>query len=256
MDGHYTAVPISSYYCQNPTVMNLFLSEFIGTALLILLGSGVVANVVLTKTKGHGGGWIVITFGWAMAVFVAVYTVAKYSGAHINPAVTLALMLKGKISLMSSLGFMLAQLLGAMLGSAVTWLVYRNHFDETTDPGLKRAVFCTDPAISNVFSNLLSEIVGTFVLVFGVFMLIGPQYSLGSLDALPVALLVLSIGLSLGGTTGYALNPARDLGPRIMHALLPIKGKTDSGWSYSWIPVLGPCLGSVLAVLAHNFLIG
>jgi glycerol uptake facilitator protein len=236
--------------------MNYFLSELIGTALLLLLGTGVVANVVLNKTKGQNSGWIVITFGWAMAVFVAVYAFSKHSGAHLNPAVTLALMLKGVTPVAKGLLYMLAQLLGAMLGSTLTWLVYRNHFEETTDAGLKRAVFCTDPAIPNTFLNLFSEFIGTFVLVLGVFMITGPEQSLGALDALPVAFLVLAIGLSLGGTTGYAINPARDLGPRIMHAILPIGGKTDSNWKYAWIPVLGPFLGATLAVLCHNMLLG
>lgn len=227
--------------------MTPFISELTGTALLIVLGDGVVANVILNKTKGNGGGWIVITFGWAIAVFVGVCAAAVSSGAHLNPAVTLALATLGKFSWADVPIYMLAQLLGAMLGSAVVWLVYRPHFDATGDQDTQLAVFCTGPAIRNNFHNLVSEIIGTFVLILGVLFLVAPGNSLGSLDGLPVALLVLGIGLSLGGTTGYAINPARDLGPRIMHALLPIKGKGGSDWKYCWIPIVGPLLGSLLA---------
>jgi len=234
--------------------MNVYVAEFIGTSLLLLLGSGVVANVVLEKTKGQNSGWIVITIGWSMAVFVGVYTVGKYSGAHINPAVTFAILLLGKITLTKALGYVVAQFLGAMTGSSLAWVFYKDHFDKTPDPGLKKAVFCTDPAIKNTSSNLFSEVLGTFVLVFGVLMLTGSEVGLGSIDALPVALLVLAIGLSIGATTGYAINPARDLGPRIMHALLPIKGKGCSDWSYAWIPVVGPILGSGLAVALYQLL--
>jgi len=234
--------------------MNVYIAECIGTALLLLLGSGVVATVVLEKTKGQNSGWIVITLGWAMAVFVGVYTVGPISGAHINPAVTFAMLLLGKIGLQKALGYMLAQLIGAMTGSSLAWFFYKDHFDATDDSSLKKAVFCTEPAIRKTFSNLFSEVLGAFVLVFGVLRLTGSEIGLGSIDALPVAFLVLAIGLSIGSTTGYAINPARDLGPRIMHALLPIKGKGDSDWSYAWIPVIGPMVGSGLAVLFHQSL--
>ncbi len=234
--------------------MNVYLAEFIGTAVLLLLGSGVVANVVLKDTKGENSGWIVITFGWAMAVFVAVYMVGPISGAHINPAVTLSMLLLKKITLPKALGYMLAQLLGAFTGSSLAWLAHKDHFKATQDSGLKRAVFCTDPAIRNTVSNFISEFIATFVLILGVLFLTGPEVGLGSIDALPVALLVFAIGLSLGGTTGYAINPARDLGPRIAHALLPIKDKASSDWGYAWIPILAPFLGSALAVFVFTLL--
>lgn len=234
--------------------MTPFLAEFIGTFLLILLGDGVVANVVLNKTKGNNSGWIVITFGWAIAVFVAVFVVAPYSGAHINPAVTIGLALAGSFDWAQVPVYLIAQFLGGAFGAAMVWLHYRPHFAETKDQDAKLATFCTGPAIRNTASNLISEIIGTFVLVFGVLYIVGPivggqEASLGALDALPVGLLVLGIGLCLGGTTGYAINPARDLSPRIMHAILPIPEKRDSDWSYAWIPVVGPILGAVIAAL-------
>lgn len=228
--------------------MQIFLSEVTGTCLLILLGNGVVANVVLNKTNGNSSGWIVITIGWAMAVFVGVYVSAAASGAHLNPAVTIALAVKDN-SWTTVPVYIIAQLLGAMLGSTLVWLMYRDHFTATADADMKLAVFCTRPAIYNLTQNIISEVLGGFVLLLGILFISKPQCSLGSLDALPVALLVLAIGLSLGGTTGYAINPARDLGPRIMHALLPIREKRDSNWGYSWIPVLGPIVGGILAVL-------
>jgi len=227
--------------------MNIFLGEMIGTALLILLGNGVVANVVLNKTKGNNSGWIVITFGWAIAVFVGVFVAAKSSAAHLNPAVTVAMAILKKISTDEIPLYIAGQMVGAMLGSAAVWAAYRQHFLQTDDLLLKRAVFCTTPAIRNVFDNLVTEIIGTFVLVFTVLFIIAPSNSLGALDALPVALIVLGIGLSLGGPTGYAINPARDLGPRIMHAVLPLGTKTNSDWQYSWIPVVGPVVGAALA---------
>ena len=232
--------------------MNIFLAEFIGTGLLIILGDGVVANVVLSKTKGQNSGWIVISFGWAIAVFVGVYSSASVSGAHLNPAISLAFAWLGKISWSAVPVYLAGQLLGAMAGAGLVWLVYRQHFEETTDPDLKLAVFCTAPAIRSNLNNLVSEIIGTFVLVFGALHIAAPASSLGAVDALPVALLVLGIGLSLGGTTGYAINPARDLGPRIMHSLLPISKKRDSDWSYSWIPVLGPVIGGLIAALVYS----
>jgi len=232
--------------------MSIFFSELIGTALLITLGNGVVANVVLNKTKGNNSGWIVITFGWAIAVFVGVFVAAKTSGAHLNPAVTAAMAILEKVQLETVPLYIAGQLLGAMLGAFLVWVTYQSHFSATTDPDLKLAVFATGPAIRNTGNNLLSEIIGTFVLVFSVLYIAAPSSTLGALDALPVALLVLGIGLSLGGTTGYAINPARDLGPRIMHALLPIRGKGSSDWSYSWIPVIGPIIGAIIAAFVFN----
>ncbi|HNG63223.1 MAG TPA: MIP/aquaporin family protein [Ferruginibacter sp.] len=232
--------------------MTNFLFEMIGTAFLILLGDGVVANVVLNKTKGNNGGWIVITVGWAMAVFVGVYTSAAHSGAHLNPAVSVAMAAAGKLEWSVVPTYIAGQFAGAMLGSLLVWIAYKKHFDETTDADAKLAVFCNSPAIRNTIANLGTEIIGTLVLVLGVFLISGADVKLGSLDALPVALLVLAIGLSLGGPTGYAINPARDLGPRIMHFILPIPGKRDSDWAYSWIPVIGPLLGGLLAVLVYK----
>ena len=234
--------------------MNNFLFELIGTAFLILLGDGVVANVVLNKTKGNNGGWIVITFGWAIAVFVGVYVSAAHSGAHLNPAVTLALAVAGKFDWSLVPVYIAAQFIGAMIGAFLVWVTYKKHFDETSDADAKLAVFCSSPAISNIRFNLTTEIIGTFALVFGVLFIAGGDVKLGALDALPVALLVLGIGLSLGGPTGYAINPARDLGPRLMHFILPIKDKGSSGWGYSWIPVVGPVIGGVLAALVFKML--
>jgi len=227
--------------------MSPFIGEFIGTAILIIMGDGVVANVVLNKTKGQHGGWIVITFGWAIGVFIAVYIVASSSGAHLNPAVTIALALIEKFSWTDVPLYIAAQMLGAATGAFLVWLSYKKHFEVTADAELKLAVFCTGPAIRNTWLNLFSEILGTFILILGILFITAPSASLGSLDALPVALLVLGIGLSLGGLTGYAINPARDLGPRIMHAILPIPGKRNSDWGYAWIPVVGPIIGASLA---------
>ncbi|MBK9570679.1 MAG: aquaporin family protein [Chitinophagaceae bacterium] len=227
--------------------MSPFLGEFIGTAVLIIMGDGVVANVVLNKTKGQNSGWIVITFGWAIGVFIAVYMVTSSSGAHLNPAVTIALTVIEKFSWTDVPLYITAQLLGAATGALLVWFSYKKHFEETSDAELKLAVFCTGPAIRNTWLNLFSEILGTFILILGILFITAPSAGIGSLDALPVALLVLGIGLSLGGLTGYAINPARDLGPRIMHALLPIPGKRDSDWSYAWIPVAGPVIGALLA---------
>ena len=232
-----------------------FIAEIVGTALLLLLGDGVVANVVLKGTKGQNSGWIVITFGWGMAVFVAVFAVAVFSGAHINPAVTIGLAAAGKFDWALVPGYLAAQFIGGALGALLMWLHYRPHFGVTESKDDKLAVFCTGPAIRDTASNLISEIIGTFVLVFGVLYLAAPEVGLGALDALPVGLLVLVIGLSLGGTTGYAINPARDLSPRIMHAILPIAGgKRDSDWGYSWIPVVGPIIGGLLAALLYHAL--
>ncbi len=250
--------------------MIAYFAEFIGTALLILLGNGVVANAVLPKTKGSGSGWIVITFGWGMAVFVAVWCVEPISGAHINPAITLGLAIAGKFAWQSVPGFIAAQLLGGLVGAALVYLFYRDHYAASSDSDAKLATFATSPAIRNLPNNLVSEIIGTFVLMFAVLMAVEPSITrddtlnptasglkigLGSLGALRVGLLVLSIGLSLGGTTGYAINPARDLGPRIAHAVLPIPGNRDSDWSYAWVPIAGPVFGSIVAVLLWSVLL-
>lgn len=229
--------------------MQPFLGEIIGTMLLILLGDGVVANVLLAKTKGNNSGWIVITTAWAMAVFVGVFSVAAVSGAHINPAVTISLAVAGKFSWANVPIYILGQFIGAFIGATLVWLAYLPHWAETESKALKLAVFCTAPAIRNTPANLISEIIGTFTLVFGVLLIRGAATDLGALAAIPVAFLVWAIGMSLGGPTGYAINPARDLGPRIMHAILPIAGKGGSDWGYSWIPVVGPIVGGVIAAL-------
>ena len=234
--------------------MTPVLAEFIGTTFLILLGNGVVANVVLKGTKGNNSGWIVITTGWALAVYVGVVFAAPYSGAHLNPAVTIGLALAGQFAWNRVVGFILAQVGGAMLGSFLVWLMYKDHFDNTDDPALKLIIFSTKPAIKNPVMNVLSEAIGTFVLIFIIFYFTNAEIvkdktpiGLGSLGAIPVAFLVWAIGLSLGGTTGYAISPSRDLGPRIMHWILPIKGKGSSEWSYAWVPIVGPIIGAALA---------
>jgi glycerol uptake facilitator protein len=238
--------------------MSEFSAELVGTLFLMLLGTGVVANVILKGTKGNNGGWMVITTGWALAVFVGVVIAGPYSGAHLNPAVTVALAIAGKFQWAKVGVYVAAQLIGAMLGAFLTWAMYRDHFNSTTDPDTQLAVFSTGPAIRNTVSNLLSEIIGTFVLIFVVFYFTDAEIKnpktpigLGSLGAIPVAFLVWAIGLSLGGTTGYAINPARDLGPRIAHAILPMKHKGSSNWQYAWIPIVGPLLGAVLAALLY-----
>lgn len=235
--------------------MSPYLGEFVGTALLLIMGDGVVANVLLSKTKGHNSGLIVITFGWSMAVFLGVYASTKLGGSgHLNPAVTLALTAFTDFDKSLTLGYIGAQFAGAIVGAIIVWLAYKQHFDVTEDKDIKLAVFCNSPAIPNVGYNILTEVIGTFVLVFGALAISSASASLGTLDALPVALLVLGIGMSLGGPTGYAINPARDLGPRIAHFILPIKNKRDSNWSYSWIPVVGPILGALLAAYVFKFL--
>jgi glycerol uptake facilitator protein len=238
--------------------MNEFIAEMIGTMFLILLGTGVVANTILKGTKGNSGGWMVITTGWALAVFVGVVVAGPYSGAHLNPAVTLALAIAGKFAWNKVVLYIVAQIIGSILGAFLMWVVYRDHFNSTSDPDTQLAVFSTGPAIKNALFNLLSEIVGTFVLIFVLFYFttaeLGDQKTpigLGSLGALPVAFVVWAIGLSLGGTTGYAINPARDLGPRIAHAFLPIKDKGHSNWRYAWIPIAGPFIGAILAALLY-----
>jgi glycerol uptake facilitator protein len=242
--------------------MEILVAEIIGTMFLILLGEGVVANVVLTRTKGNAGGWMVITTGWALGVFVGVFTVAPVSGAHINPAVTIALWMTGTVGANVVPLYIIGQFVGAFIGATLVWLAYLPHWAKTADPQLKLAVFSTGPAIRHAGSNLTTEIIGTFVLIFGVLTIRGAaivlaegapspgfDIGLGALGALPVAFLVWGIGLSLGGPTGYAINPARDLAPRIAHALLPIAGKGGSDWGYAWIPVAGPIIGAAVATL-------
>ena len=228
--------------------MSPFIGEFIGTMLLIIMGDGVVANVVLNKTKGNNGGWIVITFGWALAVFLGVYVSTSLGGSgHLNPAVTIAMTAFDNFDSKLLPVYILAQFAGAISGAIIVWLAYKQHFDSTDDKNGKLTVFCNAPAIRGYGYNLITEIIGTFVLVFGAMAMSKPASTLGTLDALPVGLLILGIGLSLGGPTGYAINPARDLGPRIAHFILPIKNKRDSDWGYSWIPVVGPIIGALLA---------
>ena len=235
--------------------MQAYLGEFIGTMLLILLGDGVVAGVLLRNSKAENSGWIVITLGWGMAVMVAVYCVAQFSDAHINPAVTLGVAVTGGISWAMVPGYTIAQFLGAFVGAVIVWLSYLPHWGETADAGLKLGVFSTAPAIYNTPANVITEIVGTFVLVFGVFGILANDLATG-LGPLLIGLLVLGIGLSLGGPTGYAINPARDLGPRIAHAVLPIAGKGGSDWGYAWIPVVGPIIGGILGAVAYTALFG
>jgi glycerol uptake facilitator protein len=242
-------------------------AEFLGTALLVIFGNGVVANVVLARTKGHGGGWIVITAGWAFGVFVGIFCSERFSGAHLNPAVTLAMAAAGELPWSAVGEYILAQMLGGMIGGAMVFLFYREHFKATEDLAAKLSCFCTAPNIRNIPQAFFCEVVGTFLLIFPIFLMpaatiktaagaAGVQeltLGLGTLGALPVGLLVFAIGLSLGGTTGYAINPARDLGPRLAHALLPVPGKRGSDWGYAWVPVLGPVVGGLLAVAVHSF---
>ena len=234
--------------------MEGFIYEFLGTTILIFLGTGVVANVSLNKTYGHGAGLIVIAFAWAIGVFTGVFVAAGQSGAHLNPAVTIAFAFLGKFSWTKVPAYLAGQMLGAMAGALLTWLSYKKQYDATTDAAAIRGTFCNTPTIPSMFWNFITEMLATFVLIIGVLYIAAPTASLGALDALPVALVVLGIGLSLGGPTGYAINPARDLGPRIMHALLPIKNKGVNGWSYAWIPVFGPIAGAVLAASVYHFL--
>ena len=238
--------------------MTAYIGEFIGTMILIILGDGVVAGVLLRNSKAENSGWIVITFGWAMAVAVAVYCVGQFSGAYINPAVTIGFAVTGGLEWALVPGYIIAQFLGAFVGAVLVWLAYLPHWAETEDEGLKLGVFCTAPAIYNTPANVITEIIGTFVLVFGVSGLIANAGALpgdaaavigSGLNPLLVGLLVLGIGLSLGGPTGYAINPARDLGPRIAHAVLPIAGKGGSDWGYAWIPVVAPIIGGILGAV-------
>ena len=247
--------------------MSPYVAEFIGTAMLVLLGNGVVANVVLPRTKGNNSGWIVITAGWAIAVFVGAFCAAPFSGAHINPAVTIAMAATGKLAMPYVAGYIVAQMLGAIAGATLVYLFYRDHFAESTDGDAKLACFSTAPNIRNMGQSLFCEVVGTFALILPIFFMTSASMELpagagglagsapiglGSLGLVPVALLVFGIGLSLGGTTGYAINPARDLGPRIAHFLLPVPGKRDSDWGYAWVPVAGPIIGALLAAGVYS----
>jgi len=239
--------------------MTPFIAEILGTMIMILLGNGVVANVNLKGTNGNSSGWIVITTAWAFAVFVGVTIAGPVSGAHLNPVVTLGLALIGKFSWSLVPTYIFGEMIGAMLGAFLVWLSHKDHFAATEDEGAKLSCFSTGPAIKNNVSNLLSEAIATFVLIFSIFYIAGPSLNiasdtnaaigLGTIGALPVAIVVWAIGLSLGGTTGYAINPARDLGPRIMHAILPIKG--SSNWGYAWIPIVGPIIGASLAAALY-----
>ena len=244
--------------------MTPFFAEFIGTMLLLLMGGGVVANVCLAKTKGYGAGWLAITTAWALGVFIGVVVAGPYSGAHLNPAVSIGLAIGGTFPWSEVPVYILAQFLGAAAGALIVWLVYKDHFDATDDQGIKLGVFCTNPAISNPLINFLTEMVGAFVLMFVVFYITDGELTydsnstlpigLGSVGAIPVAFTVWVIGLSLGGPTGYAINPARDLAPRFMHMILPIKVKGSSHWEYAWIPGIAPLVGSALAAMLYYVL--
>lgn len=251
--------------------MNSYIAEFVGTLLLVLFGNGVVANVVLARTKGNNGGWIVITAGWGLAVFIGAFCAAPFSGAHLNPAVTLAMAMAAKLESAKVAGYMLAQMLGGICGGALVFFFYREHFKASDDADGKLACFCTAPNIRNIGQAFFCEIVGTFCLVFPIFLMTDVKFKwpltaatqqntdivvgLGSLGLVPVAMLVFAIGLSLGGTTGYAINPARDLGPRLAHAFLPVPRKRDSDWSYAWVPIVGPLVGAALAAGVQRLLL-
>jgi glycerol uptake facilitator protein len=233
--------------------VSIYGAETIGTALLILLGDGVVAAVLLNHSKAQNGGWIVITWGWAMGVMLGVFAVAQFSGAHLNPAITLGFAIEGRTAWSDVPKYLGGEFTGAFIGAVLVFLSYLNHWRPTEDPGLKLAVFCTAPAIRNTVANIITEVIGTFVLVFGVMAIFASKATAATnLGGLIVGLLVLGIGLSLGGPTGYAINPARDLAPRIAHALLPIPGKGPSDWGYAWIPVVGPLIGGAIAALAFK----
>ncbi|MGQ9558610.1 MAG: MIP/aquaporin family protein [Desulfurispora sp.] len=231
--------------------MTPFLAEVIGTMLIIIFGGGVVAGCVLKKSKSENSGWIVITFGWGLGVAMAVYAAGPFSGAHLNPAVTIALAYLGKFPWSNVPAYILAQFIGAFLGALIVWLHYLPHWAASDDPGAKLAVFSTGPAIRNLPANLLSEIIGTFILVLGIMALGANKFTEG-LNPFIVGMFIVAIGLSLGGPTGYAINPARDLGPRIAHFVLPIAGKGDSDWGYAWVPVVGPVLGGLLGAIVSK----
>ncbi len=231
------------------------LFEFIGTTILVLFGDGVVASNCLKKSKGENGGWVVITLAWGLAVMLGVFISGPYSGAHLNPAVTLGLAAAGTFSWSLVVPYIVAQMLGGFVGAVLVYAFYKDHYDATDDPAVKLGTFCTAPAIRNYGRNLFSEILGTFVLVFVILALSiqgnTPEVGMGALGAFPVAMLIVALGMSLGGTTGYAINPARDLAPRLAHAVLPIKGKGSNDWAYSWVPVVGPVIGGFLAAAGY-----
>jgi glycerol uptake facilitator len=234
--------------------LSIFGAEVIGTAILILLGNGVVACVLLNLSKGQNSGWIVITFGWGMGVAMAVFAIGQFSGAHLNPAVTFGFAIEGRTEWSDVPEYLAGEFVGAFIGATLVWLAYLDHWRETEDPGLKLACYSTAPAVRNPVSNLITEIIGTFLLVFAILAIFADEATAATgLGALIVGLLVFAIGLSLGGPTGYAINPARDLGPRIMHAILPIAGKGSSDWAYAWVPVVGPLAGGGLAALAFEW---
>ncbi len=235
--------------------MNPFLAEFFGTMLLIIMGNGVVAGALLRRSKSEGTGWLTIVLAWGLAVTLGIYAVGEISGAHLNPAVTLAMFLHGSLAGDQVLGYIAAQMLGAFLGATIVWIHFLPHWRETADPSLKLAAFATGPAIRNPISNLISEVIGTAVLILGLLFMGANEFTQG-LKPIVVGLLIVAIGLSLGGTTGFAINPARDLGPRIAHFLLPIHGKGDSDWGYAWIPVVGPLLGAIVGVAVYHWAFG
>jgi glycerol uptake facilitator protein len=232
--------------------MSPFLAEIVGTALLILFGNGAVANALLTDTKGHAAGPLFITAGWGIAVFIGVFVSSAYSGGHLNPAVTLGLAAVGKFPLAKVPLYIAAQFLGAALGAVSSWLCYKRHFDVTENSTAIRACFCTSPQIRGFRWSFVTETVATIVLLLAVFYAVSPQSGLGAVEALPIGLVVFGIGMSLGGTTGWAINPARDLAPRLVHQLLPIRNKTDSDWGYAWVPVLAPCTGAMIAAVMYR----
>lgn len=244
--------PDFSYFYEKPTQMNVYLAEFFGTMLLVSLGDGVVAGVVLKGSKAEGAGWWVIASGWGLAVTFAIYLAGMHSGAHINPAVTLALAVCGTFPWADVPGYIIAQILGGFAGATLVWLHYFPHWAVTKDPIAKLAVFCTVPAIRHKPSNLFSEFSGTFILLVGL-MAIGANKFSDGLNPLVIGLLIVAIGHSLGGTTGYAINPARDLGPRLAHFVLPIAGKGNSDWGYAWVPIIGPILGGIAGALFYKF---
>ncbi len=247
--------------------MSIFAAEIVGTAFLVLLGNGVVSNVVLSRSKAYGAGWLAISAGWGLAVFVGAFCAAPVSGAHLNPAVSIAFVATGTLSVGLAFVYIIAQFIGAMIGAMLVYLMFRRHFDVTEDADAKLSCFCTAPAIRNMSQSVICEAIGTFVLILPILLMVSPSLSLGNdaelkpvlglgaLDLLPVGLLVFAIGVSLGGPTGYAINPARDLGPRIVHSFLPILGKRDSDWEYAWVPIVGPILGAVLAALLFRLVL-
>jgi len=241
--------------------MNPIVAEYLGSCILILMGTGVCANSSLNDTFAKGADWVLISFGWGLGVYVGVIVAGPSSGAHLNPAVTIGLAIAGKFDWINAPLYILAQLLGAISGAFLTWLLYADHYNRTKNQGTIKGTFCTSPAIKNTPRNVLSEVIGTFVLIFVVLFIAGPEFKvlgidavkvgLGSVGALPVALLVVAIGMSLGGLTGYAINPARDLGPRIIHWLVPIKTKGTSDWGYAWVPIVGPIIGAAIAAFLY-----